>query len=151
MNNFEMLSKQLMRDEGIIPHAYKDSLGFLTIGVGRLIDVRKGGGLTREEILHLLHNDILKHTKAVMNHLPWADPSVIGAARFAGLVNMHFQLGDGLWKFPKMLAALERKDYEEAYKQAIETNPAIIGDEWPEQTPKRAQRIAEQLRTNQWT
>ena len=150
MNEFETLMKQLIRDEGLVPHAYKDSLGFLTIGVGRLIDVRKGGGLGREEIMYLLRNDILKHTKAVTDHLYWADPIVIGTARFAALINMHFQLGDGLWKFPKMLAALERKDYEEAARQALETNPAIIGDEWPEQTPARAKRVAEQLRTNQW-
>ena len=150
MNNFEMLSKQLIRDEGNVLSVYPDSRGFLTIGVGRLIDQRKHGGISLEESMYLLHNDIIKHTQAVMNHLVWADPSIIGVARFAALVNMHFQLGDGLWKFPKMLAALGRKDYEEAARQALETNPAIIGDEWPEQTPARAKRVAEQLRTNQW-
>ena len=151
MDDFEMLKKQLIRDEGFSPAAYQDSLGFLTIGVGRLIDKRRDGGLTRVEIMYLLSNDIIKHTKAVIDHIYWADASVIGAARFAALVNMHFQLGDGLWKFPKMRAALERKDYEEAARQALETNPAVIGDEWPEQTPARAKRVAEQIRTNQWT
>ena len=150
MNDLETLMKQLIRDEGLVPHAYKDSLGFLTIGVGRLIDARKGGGLSREEIMYLLHNDILKHTKAITDHLYWADPIIIGSARFTALINMHFQLGDGLWKFPKMLAALERKDYDEAARQALETNPDVIGDEWSEQTPERAKRVAEQLRTNKW-
>lgn len=151
MNDFETLEKQLIRDEGMTPTAYQDSRGFWTIGVGRLIDVRRGGGLSRDEIMYLLKNDILRHTKAVTDHLWWADPTVIGAARFAALVNMHFQLGDGLWKFPKMLAALEAGNWEEAYKQAVDANPAVIGDEWPEQTPARARRVAEQLRTNKWT
>ena len=150
MNDFETLKKQLIRDEGNVLSAYPDSRGFLTIGVGRLIDQRKGGGISLEESMYLLHNDILKHTKAITEHLYWADPSVIGTARFAALINMHFQLGDGLWKFPKMLAALERKDYNEAYKQALDTNPQIVGDEWPEQTPARAKRVAEQVRTNKW-
>ena len=143
MNELETLMKQLIRDEGFVPHAYKDSLGFLTIGVGRLIDVRKGGGLTREEIMYLLRNDILKHTKAVTDHLYWADPIVIGAARFAALINMHFQLGDGLWQFVNTLKFMEAGDYEEASTEVLKST-------WAAQTPERAQRVAEQLRTNQW-
>lgn len=40
-----MIKKQLIRDEGNVPYAYSDSLGYLTIGVGFLIDKRKGGRL----------------------------------------------------------------------------------------------------------
>ena len=36
--------EQLRRNEGEVLHAYQDHLGFWTIGVGRLIDKRKGGG-----------------------------------------------------------------------------------------------------------
>ena len=151
MNEFETILKQLIRDEGISLSAYQDSLGYWTIGVGHLIDERRGGGITHEEAMYLLKNKILKHTKEVLAALPWADPQVIGSARFGALVNMSFQLGTrGLLKFPKMLAALQAGDYDEAYKQALDTNPKVIGDEWPEQTPARAKRVAEQIRTNQW-
>lgn len=36
-----MLKKQLIRDEGDVPYAYQDSLGYWTIGAGFLIDKRK--------------------------------------------------------------------------------------------------------------
>lgn len=144
MDDFEMLEKQLIRDEGIIPHAYLDSLGFLTIGVGRLIDERRHGGLTHEEIMYLLSNDIIKHTKAVIDHVYWADASVIGAARLAALINMHFQLGDGLWQFVNTLKFMEDGDWEQAAQEMLKSL-------WARQTPARAKRIAEQIRTNQWT
>ena len=143
MNDFEMLSKQLIREEGLEPYAYQDSLGFWTIGIGRLIDQRKGGGLSRDEMMYLLHNDIVEHTKAVTEHLYWADPIVIGAPRFAALVNMHFQLGANLWKFVKTLKLMEEGKWKQASQEALKSL-------WAQQTPKRAKRIAEQLRTNQW-
>jgi len=145
------LQDQLIRDDGIVLHAYQDSLGYWTIGVGQLIDKRRGGGIALEEAMYLLENKIRKHTKEVVDNLPWADPLIIGAARFAALINMSFQLGTaGLMKFPKMLAALKANDYEAVYKQAMDSNSNVIGDEWPEQTPARAQRVALQLKTNRW-
>src|SRR3546814_8522584 len=53
-----LATKHLNREEGRIPHAYQDSLGYWTIGVGRLIDKRKGGRLTNVEIDMLLANEI---------------------------------------------------------------------------------------------
>ena len=52
------LERQLRRDEGVVEHAYIDSEGWTTIGVGRLIDKRKGGRLRDDEIEYLLQNDI---------------------------------------------------------------------------------------------
>jgi lysozyme len=53
-----LLIAELRRDEGVDRSAYQDHLGFWTIGVGRLIDRRKGGGLSDEEIDYLLQNDV---------------------------------------------------------------------------------------------
>ncbi|MFA6168950.1 MAG: hypothetical protein WC700_20155, partial [Gemmatimonadaceae bacterium] len=51
----EIARKQLKIDEGIKPYPYTDSVGKLTIGVGRnLVDV----GLRPKEIDFLLENDI---------------------------------------------------------------------------------------------
>lgn len=144
MNDFETLSKQLIRDEGFVHHAYQDSLGFWTIGVGRLIDERKGGGLSQEEIMYLLKNDVVKHTKAIASHLWWADHNVIGSVRFAALINMHFQLGDKLWQFSNTLQLMEEGKWEEASQEMLKSL-------WAAQTPERAKRISEQVRTNQWT
>ena len=59
MTNDEFIA-WLKKEEGVVKHAYQDHLGYWTIGVGRLIDKRKGGGLSDEEIDYLLGNDIEK-------------------------------------------------------------------------------------------
>ena len=48
------LAQLLEAREGRVAHAYIDSEGYTTIGVGRLIDKRKGGRLTDREIDYLL-------------------------------------------------------------------------------------------------
>jgi lysozyme len=58
------LRRMLEDEEGRVPHAYPDSLGYWTIGVGRLIDRRKGGGLSDDEIDYLLANDIRGSTSS---------------------------------------------------------------------------------------
>lgn len=42
-----MIKKQLIRDEGDVPHVYQDSLGYWTIGVDFLIDKRKVGSINK--------------------------------------------------------------------------------------------------------
>ena len=42
----------------MVSHAYKDSRGYLTIGVGHLIDEELGGGLSEDEIDYLLANNL---------------------------------------------------------------------------------------------
>lgn len=142
MTDLETLKKQLIRDEGMLLHAYQDSLGYWSIGVGRLIDERKHGGISQAEAMYLLNNDIAKHTKAVVDHLAWIDD--IGTVRLSALINMHFQLGDNLWKFTKTLKLMEAHKWEEASKE-------ILDSKWAKQTPERAKRISEQVRTNKWT
>ena len=52
------LRELLIRDEGCVPHAYADSLGYWTIGVGHCIDKRVGCGLPEPFIMQLLDHDI---------------------------------------------------------------------------------------------
>ena len=40
------LIKHLRFEEGVVPHAYEDHLGYLTIGCGHMVDERLGGGLS---------------------------------------------------------------------------------------------------------
>ena len=51
-----IVDKDLDTDEGVIPYAYKDSLGFLTIARGIVIDQLKGGKLFPEEIAFINRN-----------------------------------------------------------------------------------------------
>lgn len=132
---------QLYRDEGEKLQAYQDSLGFWTIGIGRLIDARKGGGITQEESGLLLLNDIKKHTDAVVSRLPWVVQ--LSPARLGALINMHFQMGNGLFGFVNSLALIQAGRFEDAAKAMKESL-------WARQTPERALRITEQIRTNRW-
>lgn len=136
------LSIQLLRDEGEVLTAYTDTLGFLTIGVGRLIDKRRGGGITQDESAYLLANDIKRKTQAVFDALPWAEN--LDEARQGVLINMAFQLGiNGLLDFKNTLQFIKDKDY---------TNAAIgMGNSlWAKQTPARCVRLQKQIITGVW-
>lgn len=134
---------QLIRDEGMVLHAYEDSLGYLTIGVGRLIDKRKGGGITEAEAFMLLDNDIERITRELERQLPWT--AQLDEARRGALVNMAFQLGvAGLLQFRRALAAMRDDDWDT-------TAAELIGSRWAQQTPERAQRVARQIKTGDWT
>lgn len=67
----ESLAALLESDEGRVRHAYQDHLGYWTIGVGHLIDKRKGGGLPDFIIDALLEHDIAEKTAEVERALPW--------------------------------------------------------------------------------
>jgi lysozyme len=139
----EQLTAQLRRDEGVRPAAYQDHLGFWTIGVGRLIDERKpGAGLRPDEIDYLLRNDISDRIKALGAVLPWFRR--LDVARQAVLVNMAFQLGTvGLLGFTTTLDLVSKGRYAEAAVQMLKSK-------WANQTPERAKRLAEQMRTGVW-
>jgi lysozyme len=136
------IREQLKRDEGTVNHAYEDSLGFLTIGVGRLIDVRRGGGLSPEEVDLLLTNDIAEKTKAVLEALPWA--ASLNEPRLAVLINMAFQLGlHGLLQFKHTLSEVEKGHYGIAAAMMLDSK-------WEKQTPTRAHRLADQMESGEW-
>lgn len=102
--NDRLLITELERDEGRVLHAYQDSLGFLTIGIGRLIDKRKGGGITNEEADYLKLNDINKVKVGLERRLAWWRS--LDAARQRVMMNLAFNLGaDGLAdKLPNTVA-----------------------------------------------
>lgn len=136
------LIAQLRREEGVVRHAYQDHLGFWTIGCGRLIDQRKGGGLSDDEIDYLLTNDINRFTREVMAALPWA--ASLNAPRQAVLIGMAFQMGTaGLLGFKNTLAAIRDERYAHAAGLMLQSR-------WAQQTPARARRMARQMDTGEW-
>jgi lysozyme len=138
----DRLTTQLRRDEGEVLTAYKDSLGYLTIGVGRLIDKRKGGGISPEESAYLLGNDIARIDADLRSRLEWF--AALDEARQGALLNMAFQLGvAGLMKFTNTLAAIRDERYEHAAELARQSL-------WAKQTPERAKRVCLQISTGEW-
>jgi lysozyme len=137
------LIRQLRGDEGVEPCVYLDHLGFSTIGVGRLVDERKpGAGLRPVEIDFLLRNDIEDRKNALAARIPWfrgLDP-----VRQGVLLNMAFQLGtDGLLGFKNTLELVRRGDFIGAAR-------GMLASKWAGQTPERAHRMAEQMRSGSW-
>ena len=136
------LTDQLRRDEGEVLHAYADSLSYLTIGVGRLIDQRKGGGITQDESAYLLANDIRSKTGEVIMALPWS--AHIDPVRFGVLQNMAFQMGiAGLLGFKNTLKFIEAGEYTKA-------GDNMRKSKWHSQTPARCERLIKQLITGEW-
>lgn len=137
------LVRQLRIDEGVRRQAYRDSLGLLTIGVGRLIDPTKPGcGLRDSEIDMLLANDVADRVDALTKALPWF--TELDEARQGVLLNMAFQMGTaGLLAFTTTLGLVRAGRYDEAAD-------AMLKSKWATQTPNRAARLAQQMRTGEW-
>ena len=127
-----MMSKELINKlvahEGIKRFAYKDTLGFLTIGCGRVIDSRVDGtGLSIDEIFYLLNNDITKFRKELSKYT-WFNNQ--NAVRQEALIELAFNMGmPNLLKFKNMIASLMMLDYETAVI-------ALVDSKWATQVGK---------------
>lgn len=137
------LIRQLRGDEGVKSQVYKDSLGFWTIGVGRLVDPAKpGSGLRSIEIDFMLNNDVDDRINALLKMLPWFQD--LDDVRKGVLLNMSFQLGvNGVLGFANTLKAVKEGRYADAADLMLQSK-------WATQTPERAKRLSEQMRTGQW-
>lgn len=133
------LITQLRRDEGEVLHAYQDSFGYLTIGVGRMIDRRRGGGITREESEHLLVNDIRRVVNALDRYIPWW--SMLSEERQLVLANMAFNMGTErlVSGWPSTLGAIKRGEYDRAAA-------LMAGSKWARQVGARADRLVAAMR-----
>ena len=128
--NAHRLAKQLLIDEGLRLKPYRCTAGKLTIGVGRNLDDQ---GITEDEALTLLDNDIKRCWGQVAGALPWVimAPEPVQET----LVNMCFNLGlAGLLKFKKTLALLEAGEYAQAERE-------MLNSAWARQVGARANRL----------
>lgn len=132
------IRETIKHDEGEVLHAYQDHLGYWTIGYGRLIDERRGGGISRKEAEYLLDNDIMRVVDELAKRTGLLEhPEPVQHA----LVNMAFQLGvNGLLSFRKMWAHLANRDYDAAADEALDSR-------WAQQTPQRAERVTDLMRS----
>ena len=148
MSEFDAkLRKLISLHEGRVPWAYKDSLGYMTIGVGHLIDKAKGGGLPEHIIDVLLDYDIQTHRDELYQSAPWAQQ--LDDVRRAVLVDMAFNLsvepfdGDGYKDWPMFVDQIKRKDFAAAAANMRQTK-------WAGQVGQRAERLAMMMETGLW-
>jgi len=139
MSIHDKLTRQLKRDEGCSLKPYVDSVGKLTIGVGRNLTDK---GITMAESIYLLAGDVTSATDDLYKALPWV--SGIDEARRGAFINLAFNLGiNGLLSFVNMLGYARNGQWDKAAEHLLKSKYAgQVGD--------RAVRLAEQLRTGDW-
>ena len=141
--NYELLERELIRDEGWSSFAYPCSRGHLTIGVGHKLLPHEMHlkEVDSEWIWQTLRQDALLAVRGCEMIFGRTKFYTFSNPRQRALVNMAFQLGtDGLSKFQRMIAAIFKDDWAQAQIEALDSK-------WAEQTPVRARRVAEMLRT----
>jgi lysozyme len=133
--NRSRLSKQLEVDEGRRRRLYKDSVGKLTIGVGRNIEDR---GLRDDEIDLMLSNDIdeaIGIARALVVNFDQLDD-----VRQEVVTNMALNLGmTRLGGFKQFIGALLRFDFQRATTEMMDSK-------WYEQVGDRGKRLARAMR-----
>ena len=132
--DMDSLIQQLVEHEGLELFPYEDTLGIVTIGVGRNLEER---GISEDEAFYLLGNDI----EVIWDELVKQHPIVedLDDQRQMVLLDMAFNMGvPRLGKFKKMWAAIEEGDMNEASKQALDSR-------WADQVGRRAETLAERL------
>ena len=133
--DLERLKTELMRDEGFVSHAYQDSLGYWTIGIGRLIDERRGGGISESEARFLLGNDMREVLHELDHNFDWWRDMTDNRQR--ALANMAFNLGmPTLLKFRNTLKYMQAGDWKRVHDNALKSK-------WARQVGERAERIAD--------
>lgn len=130
-----LLVSMISMHEGRRPMPYQDSVGILTIGVGRNLEAN---GLSEDEIDYLLSNDLRK-AEAEANKYPWYEG--LNTPRQMVVIDMIFNLGPaGFAKFQRTQASIARGDYAVAAKEMLESK-------WARQVGNRATRLAKIMET----
>ncbi len=129
------LHEMLIRHEGLRLKPYHDTVGRLTIGVGRNLD---DVGITREEAFMLLDNDIAKVRREVNRAFRWF--AQLNPVRKNVVLNMVFNIGLPRFRqFKKTIAAIKAKDWEEAASQMLDSR-------WARQVGRRARELAAMMK-----
>jgi len=144
--NRDAVYQQLMIDEGVEYKIYQDHLGYLTFGIGHLIqdcDIESGQSLgspvSEERVREVFEKDLnlaiaecsALYGQGTFDRLPGEVQEI--------LVNMMFNMGrTRLSKFKKFNAAIADKDWATA---AIEGRDSL----WYRQVTNRAERLMVRL------
>ena len=159
------LEDQLILHEGLRLEVYKCPAGYWTVGVGRnlegkplrkeeqeyifkrsglapdeVIEVLKERGITKDEALFLLREDIADAEKD-LQHFDWflgLDP-----VRRKVVIDMRYNLGPTRFRgFKKMIAALARGDYKQAAAEMVDSK-------WYHQVGNRSKRLVRMMESGE--
>jgi len=133
--NVGVLKQQLVQHEGLRLKPYKDTVGRLTIGVGRNLD---DVGISEAEAMFLLESDIASVTADLNRVFPWWQDMTEN--RQLVLADMVFNLGISRFLgFKDTLAAMQEGRYDDAAK-------AMLDSKWAKQVGRRAITLANMMK-----
>jgi len=128
------LVEQMVRHEGLRLTPYVDTVGKVTIGVGRNLSDR---GIPKAQALAWLDEDIDLAVRELSGALGWF--AGLDAVRQRVLIDMHINLGlPRLLQFRKMLAAIGQRNYAVAAQE-------MRASSWATQVKGRAVTLAEMM------
>lgn len=130
---------EAVRNEGLRQKPYRDTVGKLSIGIGRNLD---DVGLREDEIVLCFWNDVKRSEDDLDRHCPWWRQMT--DARQRALLDMCFNMGwgdgtRGLSSFRNTLKLLELGRYAEAADNCLKSK-------WAQQVGDRAKRNAQMFR-----
>lgn len=129
------IKEMLIKHERLMLKPYKDSVGKLTIGVGRNLD---DVGIFEDEADLMLKNDIDRCIHDLNYHLTWWND--LDEVRQMVLVDMCFNLGIyGLLGFKNTLESIKTGDYEKASEQMLQSK-------WATQVHGRAIELSKMMK-----
>lgn len=135
---YPKIAERIREREGLSFLPYKCPTGHLTIGYGHNLE----HGISKEVAELLLRQDIEIAMKQVKKTFVWW-PKLTEARLFV-LVDMVYNMGlSAVYGFKKMLAAIDKGDYETAAKELLNSRYAL-------QVGKRAKENAAMLRLGEW-
>ena len=130
----ERWKEYIRRYEGLRLKPYVCPTGHLTIGYGHNLD----NGIALEIAEELLQADLSYAQMEVGKNFPWAHE--LDEVRQFVLIDMCFNMGlSKLLTFKKFLVALEKKNYQVAAKE-------MLNSHWAGQVGRRAAQLAEMMK-----
>ena len=134
----EKWAQYTRRYEGLRLKPYTCPTGRLTIGYGHNLE----NGISQEIAEVLLQTDLSYAQMEVGGNLPWANE--LDEVRQFVLIDMCFNMGIAkLLTFKKFLAALQTKNYVTAAQEMLDSR-------WAGQVGRRAQELAEMMKTGEY-
>lgn len=124
--------------EGMELRPYLDSVGKMSIGVGRNLDDK---GISTDEALYLFDNDMAE-AQSICDQYEWFKS--LSEARKAVMLSLAFNLGASrLAGFKRFLAAMSRGDWDLAAAE-------LVDSKWHEQVGRRGRDLVELVKSETW-
>jgi lysozyme len=132
----DLLKQRIIAHEGLKLKPYKDTVGKLTIGVGRNLD---DCGISEDEALGMLDHDLTRCQLELLQFKWYLD---LDEVRKGVIIELVFNMGlTKVLMFKNMISFLIAKDYENASKE-------LLDSAWAKQVGvKRSKTLADVLKS----